>query len=158
MRHGVRLIAVLNHEWLGVVQDGTSGGGVAHMSDGASAAETLQMVHAEHIGDKPHSLVGIDLFLFEDGDSGTLLASVLQGVETEIGHFGRLGMIMDGKQPAGFSRSFHFAHDNQLIPFLNFNIPGTLRQTGHLSGAPVTHSTAIPQYKLGSASGKRTCM
>jgi hypothetical protein len=58
------------------------------MSDGAGTREAFQDVHVENIGDQPHPLVLVNDTRFGNGDPGTFLTPVLQGIEPEVTHFG----------------------------------------------------------------------
>ena len=74
-------LAVVHHDWLGVLHRVDARGAVAHVAHGHVAL--AQIVH--HIGGKyilhqPRVLVGAQPALFIDGDAGALLPAVLQRI------------------------------------------------------------------------------
>jgi hypothetical protein len=69
------------------------------MSDGAGPGEAFQDVHVEYVGDQSHPLVLVDDTRFGNGDPGTLLTPMLQGIEPEITHFGCIRVAEAPKRP-----------------------------------------------------------
>ena len=63
---------------------------------------SLQDVGGEDVGDVAHGFAGVDDGAVAGGDAGALLASVLQGVEREVGEFRGFGVAVDGDYSAFF--------------------------------------------------------
>ena len=58
------------------------------MADREMALQRLESRLVEHLRDQTHVLVDQDLAAVADGDAGRLLATVLQGIQTEVGELG----------------------------------------------------------------------
>ena len=65
----------------------------------ASSASTLRR---EDIGHMAHRLVAVDLAAVAGGDTGALLAAMLQRVQPEVGEVRRFRMAVDGEDAAFF--------------------------------------------------------
>ena len=85
---------------LGVSQIGAACRRVADVADGAMAGQAAQSLRAEHVGHPSHGLLGVEVHAVRGRDPRGFLPPVLEGVEPEIGHVGRLGMVPDPEQPA----------------------------------------------------------
>ena len=103
---GIGPMLVAYEKRLGIAEDGTAGGGVAHMPHRAQAAQLFQVMHFKNIGNQAHALVADDGFILADRDAGTFLSPVLQGVEPEIGQLRGVRMSVDAEKPAGLTGSF----------------------------------------------------
>ena len=102
--NGVGALAVVDDKWLGIVQNGASGGGIPDMADGAGAVQKLQAGFFKDIRNQPHSLVSDDLLVLDHGDARAFLTPVLKRIEPEVGQPGRIRMTVDAEQAAGFAR------------------------------------------------------
>jgi len=103
MRHGVRFAPVADGKRLGIDQLGTTGSGIPDMSDGAAAAQFGKQLIVEDFRNKPHGLMGLNLTVAMDCDTGTFLPPVLQCVKTKIGQGRGFRMVIDTKNAAGFA-------------------------------------------------------
>ena len=77
------------------------------MTDSQVARETLQNALAKDIGNKSHLLMDDDFFAITGNNSGTFLASVLEGIQAEIGELGGILVAKDSADAAfmpGFYR------------------------------------------------------
>jgi hypothetical protein len=73
------------------------------MSDGAGPGEAFQDVHVEYVGDQPHPLVLVNDTRFGNGNPGTLLTPMLQGIEPKVTHFGCIRVAERAKKTAGLA-------------------------------------------------------
>jgi hypothetical protein len=73
------------------------------MSDGAGPGEAFQDVHIKYVGDQPHPLVLVNDTRFGNGNPGTLLTPMLQGIEPEVTHFGCIRVAERAKKTAGLA-------------------------------------------------------
>ena len=92
--------AVLGRDGLGVAQVGAARRRVADVADGARAREPAEPLGAEHVGHPAHGLLRVKARAVGGRDAGRLLPAMLEGIETEVGHIGGLGMVPDAEQPA----------------------------------------------------------
>ena len=60
------------------------------MADGTLSREPPQDIPGEDLGDEPHVSIGVQRLGIGGDDPRALLPPVLQGVEAQIGHVGRL--------------------------------------------------------------------
>jgi hypothetical protein len=97
--HGIGPVAVAHHQRLGVGHHRTARGGIAHVADGTGTVQAIEDVHVENIGNQPHPLVLVDGTGLGNGDAGTFLAPVLEGIQPEITHFSRIRMAKAPKRP-----------------------------------------------------------
>jgi len=51
------------------------------------------MRRSEYVGNEPHRLFEVDLFPVRRADPCPFLSAVLQGVKTEVGEIGSLGVV-----------------------------------------------------------------
>ena len=107
---GIGLFLVGNHKRLGIDQHGIAGGGVAHMAHGAGTGKPGHVAGGKDLVDQAHVLVADDMGVFCHGDARALLAPVLQGVKPEIGQPGRLFVVVNAEDTAGFTGSVRFVH------------------------------------------------
>jgi hypothetical protein len=70
----------------------------------------------KNIGDQTHALVVKKLAVFHGADAGRFLAPVLEGVEAQVGYFGRFGMAPDSKYSALVVRLVFFHEIGQPSP------------------------------------------
>ena len=90
---------------LGVAPGARPRGRVAGVADGEVAGQRGQAPVVEHVGDESHVLVDHDGLAVAHGHTGRLLATVLQGVQAEVGEVGhRLTRGVDPEDPARFLR------------------------------------------------------
>ena len=75
------------------------------MADGQVAGEPAQGGLVEDVGDQAHGLVDDHLAAVAGDYAGTLLATVLQGVEAKVDQFGR---ILVAEDPADAAFMFGF--------------------------------------------------
>ena len=64
------------------------------------AFEPLDHIFFESVGDQPHLAVGDQPLAVGGNDAARFLAAVLQRIEPEINHVGRLGMAIDAHHRA----------------------------------------------------------
>ena len=114
---GERANAGVQHHRLGIANLATAGSGIAVVTDGQIAGEALQhglikhLAHQAHVLVQPHLAIGI-----KNGNTSRFLASVLQGVETEVGEVGhRLPRRQHGIHAAGFLGLVRMHHQHRPI-------------------------------------------
>ena len=92
VRHAEGPGAVIDQAGLGVGQDGASGGRIPGVPDGHVARKLLELRVIEGLRHQAHPDPDARLAVRRHGhDPGALLPPVLQGVEAEVGHAGRVG-------------------------------------------------------------------
>ena len=101
---GERSLGVVHQKRLGVFDVGLSRGGIAVVPDGDAALEFGDAIFRENIGHEPHADLAVHPVPIGGHDARAFLPSVLQGVETEIRHVGRLGMAVYPEDAAFFFR------------------------------------------------------
>ena len=72
------------------------------MADGHVAGKLGQHVVREYLRNQAHAFDVGETMAVSGGDSGRLLAAVLEGVKAEIGLAGGVGMAVDGDYAAFF--------------------------------------------------------
>ena len=85
---------------LGVDDVRRTGGRIAGVPDGGVADEAVQHIAGEDLRHQAHAPVDIEGLAVGGDDAGTLLPTVLKGVEAVVGQFGGIRMPMDAKDPA----------------------------------------------------------
>jgi hypothetical protein len=73
------------------------------MADGHGTGELFEILFLEDFGDQSHAFPLPDLTTVRNGNTRTLLPSVLKGKKTEKRQSGRFLMPINGKNPAGIS-------------------------------------------------------
>ncbi len=79
-----------------------AGRGVAIVADGAVAFQPLDDILFERVGDQAHLAMRDQPLPVGRNNAARLLAAMLQRVEAEIDHVGRLGMAVDPHHRALF--------------------------------------------------------
>ena len=92
----------LGEQRLDVAQDGVARGGIAHMADRGMVpgSRSITSRRGEGIADKAEPALGVKPGAVEGDDAGGFLAAMLQGVQSERGDGGGLGMAEDAEHPA----------------------------------------------------------
>jgi hypothetical protein len=72
------------------------------VADGGMAGELLDPLLGEDIGDEPHGLFTEQLLAVRGHDAGGLLSPVLEGVQSQVGEVGGIGMPVNPEHPAFF--------------------------------------------------------
>ena len=90
----------LGDDGLGVGQQALAHGGVSNVSRGRPARQPFQLVVAEDLGDVPHAPFLVEVRPVGGDDARRLLAPMLQGVESQVGVPGRLGVGGDAEDAA----------------------------------------------------------
>ena len=86
---------------LHVAQDGGARGGVADMADGHIAGQALDHLAAgEGVADQAEAALGVEAAAVEGDDAGGFLAAMLEGVQSERGDGGGLGVAEDAEHAA----------------------------------------------------------
>jgi hypothetical protein len=96
-------VHAVDEQRLGVGHRALAGGRVAGVADGNGARQRRQRVLGEDLGDVAHRAEGPHLHAVRHGDTRAFLAAVLQRVEPEVGHVGRLGVAVDTEDAAFFT-------------------------------------------------------
>ena len=97
-------------ERLDVVGGAGAGGGVVHMADGLVSGEPADLAFvAEHLGQQAKAAMADQMAIVVRHDAGALLAAMLQGVESEIGETGGVGVAPDAENSAFFVDIFEFS-------------------------------------------------
>ncbi len=91
---------------------------IAIVTDGAGAFEPLDDIFFEGVGDQSHLPMGDQSSAVRGNDAARFLAAVLQRVQPEIDHVGRLGMAVDAHHRA-FVVEFVVRHDQFVSATLN---------------------------------------
>jgi len=91
---------VVDRDGLSVLEEGAARGGVAHVADGAATRELPELLLAESVLHQAHGAVGVELLAVARDDPCRLLPAVLEGVQPEVGHVGRLGVTEDAEDAA----------------------------------------------------------
>ena len=103
MRHREAAELEIGIQRLDVSQDGFAGRGVAVVADGITAGQRRYHPRvAEIVADQAHSLVRMEPPGIEGDDAGGFLAAMLQRVQAERGHRGRVGYVPDTEHAAFF--------------------------------------------------------
>lgn len=94
--------AVAGDEGLDVGKGGgCAGGGVAVVADGCGTDEGLELGGVgEDLGDEAKAGAGVERRAVRGDDSSALLAAVLEGVQAQVAHLGRLWVADDGEYAA----------------------------------------------------------
>ena len=90
----------LGDDGLGVGQQALAHGGVSNVRRGRQARQPFQLLVAEDLGDVAHAPFLMQARPIGRDDPGRLLASMLEGVETQVGVAGRLGVSGDAEDAA----------------------------------------------------------
>src|SRR5438093_3004143 len=90
MGQGQVAIGEVDDQRLGVFQVAGACRGIPVVADRRAAGQAFQPVPGEDIGHQPHALFPMELLAVVGDDAGAFLATVLQGVQTEIGEVRRL--------------------------------------------------------------------
>ncbi len=91
----------LGEQRLHVAQDGLAGGGIADMADRGIAGQALDHLAARKgVADQAEPAFGMKPVAVERDDAGGLLAAVLQGVQSERGDGGGVGVAEDAEHAA----------------------------------------------------------
>ena len=93
-------MGTVNQNRLRVRELAFAGGRVANVPDRDRSGQVRQLVVVESFRDVAHRPRDADLLQIGGGDPGTLLPAVLQRVQAEVGHVGRLGMAEDTEDAA----------------------------------------------------------
>jgi len=72
-------------------------GGIAGVTDGGVPGEAVQGGLTEHIGNVAQPLVEVQFAALPGADAGSLLASVLEGIESQVGLPGGFGCWPDAE-------------------------------------------------------------
>ena len=80
----------MDHEGLGIFQIAFPRCGVPHMADGTPPGKPSQDISRGDLGDQPHVAIGVEVMVIGRDNPRALLTPVLQGIEAQIGHVGRL--------------------------------------------------------------------
>jgi hypothetical protein len=97
---GQRAARVVDGEGLGVLDVGAPGGRVADVADGDAPGELGELVLREGVLHEAHRAVRVERLAVGRDDAARLLPAVLERVQTEVGHVGRLGMTEDAEDAA----------------------------------------------------------
>src|SRR5262249_25870627 len=92
-----RAVAAVDDDGLSIPFVAVAGRGIAGMADGVNALESGHDILGKHIRDVAHGLMRIYLVTVGRRHSGALLASMLQGVESQVRHLRGVCMIRDPK-------------------------------------------------------------
>ena len=102
---------------LHVAQDGRAGRGVADMADGDVAGQALDHLAAgEGVADEAEPAFGVEAAAVEGDDAGGFLAAMLQGVQSERGDGGGLGVAEDAEHAAFLAQRVAFEIVLQFDP------------------------------------------
>jgi hypothetical protein len=69
------------------------------MADRQMALEAADGLLGKDLGYQPHILVHQDLAAVGGNDAGAFLTTMLQGVKTKVGQFGRILVVVDTAHP-----------------------------------------------------------
>ena len=86
VRHGDRSVLCLNEERLGIAQRRRAGRGVAHVTQGEIALQTGDAFRRKDLRNQAGILVHVNTAPVRYGNSGGLLAAMLQCIQAEEGH------------------------------------------------------------------------
>src|SRR5579864_4394944 len=92
VRYGDLSLVARHQERLRVEQHGVTGGGIAGVADREIARQTCDLFRSEDVRNVAHGLEATDFAIVAGGDTRTLLAAVLQSVQTQISQVRRFGM------------------------------------------------------------------
>lgn len=89
-------------ERLGIDEYGRAGGGITHVSNTEMALQAGKDILVENFAHQPHALMMSHQSTITNADAGTLLASVLKGIEAEIGETGGVFVPINGEDTTLF--------------------------------------------------------
>ena len=69
------------------------------MSDGGVARQPMEYLLGKHLGHVTHCLIARQLVPIRGDDASAFLPAVLEGIQTQVGQLGRLGVPVDGENP-----------------------------------------------------------
>ena len=95
-----RSLGIFDDERLGVFEMALALSGVAVVADGVGAFEPLDDFFFEGVGDQPHLAMGDQPLAVGSNDAARFLAAMLQRIEAQVNHVGRLGMAIDAHHRA----------------------------------------------------------
>jgi len=115
MRDRDRALRVFDDKRLGVFEMALALRRITVMADGAGTFEPLDHFFLKSVGDQTHLPVGRQHPAVRGHNAARFLAAVLQGVEPEINHIGRLWVAVDAHH-----RAFvvEFIRHNDSVPAL----------------------------------------
>ena len=93
-------VAAFDEKWLSVLDRAVAGGGISGVADREVAAETVDGLFGEGVGDLAHAAGQTHAMAVAGGDAGAFLSAVLQRVETERGQAGGFGVAENAEHPA----------------------------------------------------------
>ena len=99
---GEATAGVSDAERLRVHEYGRAGGGITHVPNTEIALQAIKDILVENFAHQSHALMMAHESTITDADAGTLLASVLEGIEAKIGKTGGVLVSIDGEDTALF--------------------------------------------------------
>ena len=84
----------VGHKGLGVLNVGGSAGGVQHVAHRNLTCHLLQLLGGEHVCHQAHGLVGFNPLSIGDGDSRTLLPTMLEGIQAVVGQLCGIELVV----------------------------------------------------------------
>ena len=101
---GDEALGGIDADGLSVEQRRVAGGGVARVTDGHMSGKLGEYIVRKDFGDQAHAFDVSQMLAVSCGDTGRFLATMLQGIETEIGFAGSIRMAVDGNYAALFAK------------------------------------------------------
>ena len=98
--HGDLASGAIHRERLGVADVRRTRGGIAGMPHRHVPDQAVQDIALEDLGHQAHALVLAELAAVAGDDAGTFLATVLEGVEAEVGELSRVRVAKNPKDAA----------------------------------------------------------
>ena len=102
MADGDLAVRAVDQDRLGIRELALAGRRVADVADRQRPGQVRQLVVVERVGDVAHRPGHTHLLAVGGGDAGALLPAVLERVQAEIRHVGRLGVAEDAEDAALF--------------------------------------------------------
>ena len=94
---GERAARVVDGDGLGVLDVRAARRRVADVADGEAPGQLAELVLGEGVLHQAHGPVGVELLAVARDDAGRLLPAVLERVQPEVRHVGRLGVPVDAE-------------------------------------------------------------
>jgi hypothetical protein len=107
-------LRVFDDKGLGVFQMTLAGGGISIMTDGACTVQALDNVFFENIGDQAHLAMGDERPPVGGYNAARFLAAVLESVQAQVHHIGRLRMAIDSHDGAFFVKFVEHVFDSPI--------------------------------------------